>query len=156
MRRLGAWGNQMKQKPGNPFRFNPAGRAQFDPAGGWRAQLVPRFAAGWRPAVWCGDGWRDLILGLVRELDATGTRWELNECKEKMGGLRFYIDAAPAETEGRLQEIIRGVEDRSYRTCEDCGAVGELRTIRFGGVRTLCQACAHAPKYAGLGEGENQ
>lgn len=55
------------------------------------------------------------------------------QVKEKFGGLRFYTYHSTAE----FNELIRQVEDESYRTCEECGAAGVLDQSHYW-VKTLC------------------
>jgi hypothetical protein len=46
-----------------------------------------------------------------------------SQVKEKMGGLRFYIDGST----DKYQNYISFAESMSVRTCEQCGAPGEFR-----------------------------
>ena len=60
------------------------------------------------------------------------------QVKEKMGGLRFYIDGST----DKHQNYISFAESMSVRTCEQCGAPGECR-----GRSWLYTACdQHAEK----------
>ena len=115
----------------------------------WKDSLKARFAEGWIALVDCEDGWRDLILGLVSDLDALGIRWEAHQIKQKLGGLRFYADPLDSEAEqgARFRELIRAAEDRCWRICERCGTEGETKGFRVGGlwIRTLCERCAEHP-----------
>src|SRR3990172_3956125 len=112
----------------------------------WKDGLKARFAEGWIALVDCEDGWRDLILGLVSDLDALGIRWEAHQIKQKLGGLRFYADALDGEPEkrARFRELIRLAEDRSWRICERCGAEGTTGGVGLSGmqIRTFCARCA--------------
>ena len=54
------------------------------------------------------------------------------QVKEKFGGLRFYVNRAT----DKHWNFISFAESMSYRTCEECGAVGE--TYTDGWHRTLC------------------
>lgn len=110
----------------------------------WKDGLKARFADGWIRLVSCEDGWRDLILGLVSDLDALGIRWEAHQIKEKGGGLRFYADPLEGELEKRVRfrELIRAAEDRSRRICERCGAEGTTSSFQVWG---LCERCAEHP-----------
>jgi hypothetical protein len=111
----------------------------------WKDGLKARFADGWIPLVDCdGDGWRDLILGLVSELDALGIRWEAHQIKQKAGGLRFYVGPLKGEPEKliRFKELIRAAEDRSWRICERCGVEGQTRGMQWRG---FCERCLEHP-----------
>ena len=54
------------------------------------------------------------------------------QVKEKFGGLRFYVNGAT----DKHRNFISFAESMSYRTCEECGAVG--KTYTDGWHRTLC------------------
>lgn len=54
------------------------------------------------------------------------------QVKEKFGGLRFYVHGAS----NKHWDYISFAESMSYRTCEQCGAVG--KTYTDGWHRTLC------------------
>jgi len=55
-----------------------------------------------------------------------------SQVKEKFGGLRFYVQAAT----DIHYNYISFAESMSYRTCEECGAVG--KTYTDGWYKTLC------------------
>jgi len=76
-----------------------------------------------------GIGWH----GLLKEIfDVIPADVRVIQVKEKIGGLRCYIDNATRET----FEIVDAICDRSYTICEDCGQPGRLR--QGGWLRTLC------------------
>ena len=54
------------------------------------------------------------------------------QVKEKFGGLRFYVNRAT----DKHWNFISFAESMSYRTCEECGAVG--KTYTDGWHKTLC------------------
>lgn len=56
----------------------------------WHKDLAPYFADGWPAFISCADGWRDIILNLVRDLDILGIPWKFHQVKEKFGSLRIY------------------------------------------------------------------
>ena len=58
------------------------------------------------------------------------------QIKEKFGGLRFYVQSATDEQ----YNYISFAESLSYRTCEECGAVGKLYTD--GWYKSLCDSHA--------------
>lgn len=77
-----------------------------------------------------GKGWHGLLyrLYMLRQ----HYPFKVVQVKEKFGGLRFYIDAAPDGMHGRIWRIT----EKSYRICEVCGRPGKIRP--FGWVKTLC------------------
>lgn len=82
-----------------------------------------------------GPGWSALVDRLITRLFELGWDGNLMQVKEKFGGLRFYIGSA----DQAVFDAIDAAEAESFRTCEGCGADGELRD--GGWIRTLCNAC---------------
>lgn len=110
-----------------------------------------------------GPGWRPLLAELHAELTEAGIGYEALQCKEKWGILRVYIRVEGewhptfdltipgqgvitgtteegSDTWRRADAIVQAAEEKSRTICEDCGAIGTLRTDRFW-LRTLCDAC---------------
>jgi hypothetical protein len=57
---------------------------------------------------------------------------EVNQIKEKFGGLRFYYSGGDDEIHG----MVRMAEAWADHSCEECGAPGQRRN--GGWIRTLC------------------
>ena len=92
-----------------------------------------------------GPGWSDLISRLVNKLFALGWDGSVLQCKEKFGGLRFYIGTVsqdvPIEAAEGIEKLVRAAEAESYSICEECGAPG---VARIGGwIKTLCDTHAN-------------
>jgi hypothetical protein len=85
----------------------------------------------------CGDGWFELIKELSEKLEPLGV--EAEQVKEKFGTLRFYTGGVPEEVADEVFALIDEAEERSEKTCEQCGAPGELRP--GGWIQTLCGDC---------------
>jgi len=91
----------------------------------------------------CGDGWYDLLddlckklTDLIMQLDEDDRKnFEADQVKEKFGGLRFYMTCSTDE----MEELIVEAEHLSERTCERCGAPGEIRGE--GWIMCRCDAC---------------
>ena len=88
----------------------------------------------------CGDGWFALIERLSTacesEIDAlisqgvTEVNWpRAAQIKEKMGGLRFYVNGSITDALRAL--ILTAEEEESRHICECCGAPGKLREGRW-------------------------
>lgn len=87
------------------------------------------------------NGWDDLVNTLVADLYALDPNLEIQQIKEKFGGLRAYISPSPDladEPNEKFYRLIEEAEERSYVTCETCGETGAPTTIR-GWTRTLCE-----------------
>ncbi len=120
----------------------------------------------------CSDGWYDLIYNLCKDIKTwfinnesnhlTGEddegkyilerkkgiqpQFQVQQVKEKFGGLRFYIGSAPQA----VHDMIHKAEAESYYICERCGL--DVRDYddkeyhsyyrdKLGWVRTLCDDC---------------
>ena len=61
---------------------------------------------------------------------------------EKYGTLRYYCDATD-----EMEELIAATEIESSKTCEICGALGEICVKNYW-YKTLCNTCATTNGYA--------
>lgn len=79
------------------------------------------------------EGWTDLVVELIRELDERGWNKEVGSIKEKYGELRFYA--------GRdWHDIIEVYTRKSKTICEVCGEAGKLFENKGGWLATRCLA----------------
>jgi len=85
----------------------------------------------------CGDGWFELLKELSEKLEPLGV--VAAQVKEKFGGLRFYVCGTPADVSDVVDKAISEAEDKSYVTCEFCGASGECN--REGWLSVRCDSC---------------
>jgi len=85
----------------------------------------------------CGDGWFNLIYELSDKLSKLDPECEAVQVKEKYGGLRFYTNGNSEEG----YKLIDEYEDKSYRTCEDCGDTKTAKPRDDGWIRTQCNKC---------------
>lgn len=91
----------------------------------------------------CGNGWFELLLECATKLEAEillqpSASWEhfkASQVKEKYGTLRFYMSSS---TE-KMDEIISEAEEKSAKTCEECGKPGEVN--EEGWLSCLCEEC---------------
>ena len=105
---------------------------------------VRRSRMGERFCFWCGDGWYDIIYRLcerieplVAALDDGGLTFEVLQVKEKLGGLRFYVEGSNDE----IEAAIDSASELSILTCEVCGNPGSLEEDATGWWKTLCASC---------------
>jgi hypothetical protein len=93
----------------------------------------------------CGDGWLSIIDCLCATLQFDTDRNNAPQvvciqCKEKFGGLRFYIAGGTHKQYAQVNVI----EHLSYRICETCGKLHDHaieRDIGNGWIGTLCEDC---------------
>lgn len=87
----------------------------------------------------CGDGWERLLRRLSENITSLphepGEEPVAVQVKEKFGYLRFYMFHETDE----METMIRAAEVESSVTCEECGAVGELRD--GGWLFVACNTC---------------
>lgn len=84
-----------------------------------------------------GEGWYPILKCLIEELIQEGWNKEIFQCKEKFGGLRFYINENIIGGDMNLNRIIGKYEELSYNFCEVCGEEGRMRKD-LSWVETLC------------------
>ena len=105
----------------------------------------------------CGDGWVPLIDDLISDLKDAGWVFEIDQIKEKFGGLRFYIGEARNATspDHLIHDRIHAAEAQSMKTCEVCGEPGQCGGHGTGWMLTLCHkhGVERAAKARALGFG---
>jgi len=102
-----------------------------------------------------GDGWFDILWRLCEDLEPlvaeaerqTGHPFEVLQVKEKLGGLRFYVN----HRTDAISERITAAELESLRTCEVCGQPGKRREGNW--IRTLCDEHAAGQEQEDEGSG---
>lgn len=88
---------------------------------------------------WCPDGWKELVAKLDEELGVVDPDYELAQCKEKFGGLRYYVDFSEQCSDSeKAYEIINRYEQLSETVCDVCGKQGENRSVN-GWLATRCE-----------------
>ena len=86
------------------------------------------------------DGWYKLVYELILKIrtnDQAKGKWvtKVTQCKEKFGGLRFYVTG----TSDKNWDLIREAEKKSYGVCENTGSEVEVGIWNMGWVRTICK-----------------
>lgn len=78
------------------------------------------------------EGWVGIVDELISDLIELGWDRDLQQVKEKFGGLRFSIGANDYNDEvwEAMSFRIRQAEAESIKTCEVCGEAGERVCIR--------------------------
>jgi len=77
----------------------------------------------------------ELIDSTLRELAEYCPEARVVQVKEKLGGLRIYLEDKFDET---AKAILRRAEESSFSICETCGAPGE-RIAKEGWIRVRCE-----------------
>jgi hypothetical protein len=87
------------------------------------------------------EGWRPLVCEALAQLRAIAREeglegYAVTEVKQKLGGLRIYVQGAEGARD-RMRSMIRAAQERADATCEFCGRPGALRVDRQS-TQTLC------------------
>jgi hypothetical protein len=88
-----------------------------------------------------GDGWRDIIHQLCKDIMATNPPKEVcfAQIKEKYGVLTVYLSSYTDEIDRAIEKAGKA----SSEVCENCGEPAKLDTSRSWWI-TLCQKCKDA------------
>ena len=78
--------------------------------------------------VFCPKGWVELVDGLCDQIHAKGVKINVQQIKEKFGGLRFYYTGGTDE----IDELVAHTENLSYKTCQECGIVDNDKVATDG------------------------
>jgi len=87
-----------------------------------------------------GPGWHSLVSGLCLRLWSLGWDGRVAQCKEKFGGLRFYLDASSTISD-QMWQLVRDAEQDSYNICEFCGASPASISKDRWWLKSLCTTC---------------
>ena len=96
-----------------------------------------------------GDGWFELIRELSTSLATViaglpePERYKVLQVKQKFAELRFYMSGR----DDHVRRLIDDASGRSTRTCEKCGAIGEI-DVFHGYYMVRCPAHARAERLA--------
>lgn len=106
-----------------------------------KEEILARFSPGFSPSLDIGPGWEHLVYQLHTVLKCIDPNYQLHQCKEKFGGLRYYISTNIADLSkyNQINNIIHTVENKSIHTCEECGKPGSLRGKHNGWYYTSCE-----------------
>lgn len=109
-------------------------------------KILDRIPPKWGKYLSIREGWYQLVLDLDHDLAELDPHYELHQVKEKFGGLRYYAEMSSegwevsTEDQRKLfNQLISDAESLSYRTCETCGAPGQVRQSGNYWVFTACE-----------------
>ena len=103
-------------------------------------KVTARIPLAWGRYLSCEKGWYQLIVDLDDALAAIDPDYELHQCKQKFGGLRYYAEPSEGlddEKRAQFRTLIDKAEEKSFTICEDCGEPGTTSTVHHY-VVTLC------------------
>jgi hypothetical protein len=102
-------------------------------------RIVDRIPQGWGRQLDIGPGWNEIVIRLDALIASKFPNYELNQCKEKFGGLRYYCEYSG---DPEVRDWISRAETESFNTCDKCGEPGELVNVSQYWVATRCAADA--------------
>lgn len=87
------------------------------------------------------EGWHKIVLKCHEMLIHMDPSYQVEQVKEKYGGLRYYYSSEKQGVERKIMDaIISSAEREADFTCQECGKTPA--TISNGGwVATLCSDC---------------
>jgi len=94
----------------------------------------------------CGSyvlsGWAKIINELNEDIAKIDPDYKVDQIKEKLGGLRYYVKLSEdlgQTARDTIYTLIREAEDEAYETCDVCGALSKLATQSPGYIATRCE-----------------
>ena len=84
-----------------------------------------------------GQGWASILAKLYQQFEESPNTVRVAQVKEKFGTLRVYVWSYPEDVES----FIREAAAESAKTCEWCGAPGQLDDRTGYWLLTLCESC---------------
>lgn len=110
----------------------------------WDPNLIPKGHCGYG----CGKGWHPMIKIACRIFSDLNEKYpdeppiQIDQIKEKFGGLRFYISGGGKNWK-LAQEIASHCETFSWYICEECGDSDTACPDNSRSwVKTLCNECS--------------
>ncbi len=103
------------------------------------------------------EGWYQLVIDCDAELSAIDPKYDLQQVKEKFGGLRFYFQPSDPSLREQMDTVVSRYEEIASRTCEATGREGVLMKSIGNWYKTLNPEYAantlHYAKYSVVEKG---
>lgn len=78
------------------------------------------------PYVDVDEGWYQLVLDCDKELSEIDPKYDLQQIKEKFGGLRYYFQPSDPSFRDEMDAVVAKYEEIASKTCEATGGNGVL------------------------------
>lgn len=78
------------------------------------------------PYVDVDEGWYQLVLDCDKELSEIDPKYDLQQIKEKFGGLRYYFQPSDPSLRDVMDAVVAKYEEIASKTCEATGGHGVL------------------------------
>lgn len=108
----------------------------------WREQLIHRLSPGLDHHINLPAGWKLPVLKLMKQLDELLGKWTIGMIESRYGELYFYADCLIGDkvTGEQMTKYIHDAEKDCRTLCMDCGAFGELVSIKYRPL-IICEDC---------------
>jgi hypothetical protein len=104
--------------------------------------LKLKIKAPYLPYVDVDEGWYQLVLDCDNELSGIDPNYDLQQVKEKFGGLRYYFQPSDPKLREEMDAVVAKYEKIASETCEASGGPGVLMKSIGNHYKTL------NPEYA--------
>ena len=96
----------------------------------------------------CGKGWNGILIDMFENFRKNNIKIKMIQIKEKFGSLRIYIDFPEnIEEYELLEKIIHEAENKSWTTCEGCGAENKI-SKKESWIINFCKKCQMLEKLS--------
>jgi hypothetical protein len=109
--------------------------------------LLDRIDTAYGAIIQCEEGWWPIIKELDDALAKLDPHYEVQQIKEKFGGLRYYCSLSEDVSDDvarAFYDLIETAEKKAAHTCENCGKPGFMTSSNSGWLKTLCPECTPA------------
>ena len=93
------------------------------------------------------EGWYQLVLDCDKELSEIDPKYDLQQIKEKFGGLRYYFQPSDPTLRDKMDAVVTKYEEIASRTCEATGGPGVLMKSVGSWFKTLNPEFAESKVY---------
>lgn len=105
-------------------------------------QLAKKIKPPYYSTIEVDEGWYQLVIDCDKELSEIDPKYDLQQVKEKFGGLRYYFQPSDPTLRNKMDAVIAKYEELASRTCEATGGPGVLMKSVGNWYKTL------SPDYA--------
>jgi hypothetical protein len=114
-------------------------------------QLAKKIKPPYYSTIEVDEGWYQLVLDCDKELSEIDPKYDLQQVKEKFGGLRYYFQPSDPTLRNKMDAVIAKYEELASRTCEATGGPGVLMKSVGNWYKTLsldyAEKSLHYAKY---------
>ena len=110
-------------------------------------QLAKKIKPPYYSTIEVDEGWYQLVLDCDKELSEIDPKYDLQQIKEKFGGLRYYFQPSDPTLREKMDAVVTKYEEIASRTCEATGGPGVLMKSVGSWFKTLNPEFAESKVY---------